>query len=116
MAVRKRLVREKKRKYKNKTNIESGMAWYKPGQWEALKRLSADGDEIENTYMEWIEYVQKKMKEFEAEGVKFKKVAVDVGELLAWCNENNLPMTGKSRSSFVAHKLYEQDKKSKKGK
>ena len=105
MAVKKRLKREKKRVYKNKKEAVFGIAWYKSEQWELLKKISLDADQLENTYVEWLEFAQKKLLELQAMGYKFEKVEVDVGELLAWCNERSLPVNSDSRAEFVTFKL-----------
>jgi hypothetical protein len=104
MAVKKRLVRETEKVYMHKKDSTIGVAWYKPEQWELLKKLSQDGDELENTFTEWIEFVQKKVRELRKMGIKVEKVKVDVKELLAWCNERSLPINGESRAAFVASK------------
>ena len=104
MAVKKKLVRETERVYIHKKDSAIGVAWYKPEQWELFKKLSQDGDELENTFLEWIEFAQKKVQELRKKGIKVEKVKVDVKELLAWCNERSLPINGESRAAFVASK------------
>ena len=110
MPVQKRLVRKRKRVYKDKIPRTVAVAWYKPEQWERLLEISRDRDELENTFTEWIEFAEKKVTELEAAGLKLVKVEVDVEELLAWCNKRSLPVDGESRSVFASYKLNKQPK------
>jgi hypothetical protein len=82
-----------------------GIAWYRPEQWERLRRISSDADELEETYEEWLRVVSQKSAELVIPGVSLRKVDVDVNELLIWCGMRNLPVDGTSRARFVAEKL-----------
>lgn len=104
MAVKKRLVRETIREYKHKGVHSIGVAWYKPEQWDLLKAVSEDRDELENTYTEWLEYAEKALREFRLKGIYLDKVEVDVEELSVWCKEKKVPVNGDSRVDFVIHK------------
>jgi hypothetical protein len=110
MPVQKRLVRKRKRVDKNKMPRAVAVAWYKPEQWERLKKISRDCDELENTFTEWIEFAEEKVIQLEAMGLKLEKVEVDVDEMLAWCNKRSLPVDGESRSMFASYKLNKQPK------
>lgn len=87
------------------------VAWYEPTQWLRLKEISEDGDRLEETYGEWQLLAEKAMKDLAAAGVIPEKVAVDVKELLIWCNERNLLVNGESRSKYAAWLMKERDSK-----
>jgi hypothetical protein len=115
MAVKKRKIRETTRIYLDKREeLDLGIAWYKPGQWELLKKVSQDGNLLENTYKEWLEFIEKKLIKLEKRGVAYKKITVDVKELLKWCKSRGYPINSESRSLYVSEKLMKGEKKSKK--
>lgn len=85
------------------------IAWYKPEQWQRLLEVSVDSDRLEKTFGEWQIFAEKAMEDFAARGSFPIKVVVDVEELLAWCNENGLPVNGESRSQYTARLLREMN-------
>ena len=82
-----------------------GVAWYRPEQWERLRHISSDADELEETYEDWLQLASQKCEELEKLGVSLQKVDIDVNALLMWCGMRNLPVDGKSRARFVTEKL-----------
>lgn len=86
-----------------------GVAWYRPEQWQRLREISIDKDGLEETYQEWVEGAEKAMRELRRQGVQPEKVDVDVEELLRWCQTQNVPVNGESRSNYVAVKMQEQE-------
>lgn len=76
---------------------------YKADQWETLKALSADTQDMENTFEEWLEYATQKIKELETQGIHIRKITVDVFELQQWCKKKNLPINGESRAQYIAN-------------
>lgn len=86
----------------------SGIAWYKREQWALLKSVSADADELEDTYDEWLEYAKRHQKDIWDTGINIFKVDVDVEELIRWCQDQGRPVDGAARAEFVSMKLKEQ--------
>ena len=91
----------------------TGVAWYKPEQWERLLDISEDADELEETYEEWKAFTEKKIKDLKKRGIIAKKVIVDTEDLLLWCNTYRMPVNGRSRSDYVAKTLREMARKEK---
>ena len=85
----------------------SGVAWYKREQWDLLKSVAPDADKLEKTYDEWIEYAERAFKDVRETGIDLVKV--DVEELIRWCKDKRRPVDGAARTSFVIHKLKEQN-------
>ncbi|NIM12145.1 MAG: hypothetical protein GTO45_08540 [Candidatus Aminicenantes bacterium] len=110
-ARRKRLIRKTSRVKGKSRDLKAGVAWYKPEQWELLKKVSQDRDELENTYMEWLEFAQEKLEELENMGMALEKVEVDVEDLVKWCKKRNLMVNGESRAAFVSYKQKNQETK-----
>ncbi len=44
-------------------NTEVGIAWYEAEQWSRLLEISADRDELEETYQEWVRDAERAIKE-----------------------------------------------------
>jgi len=90
---------------------ETGLAWYRREQWDRLRQVSEDADQLEERYDEWLALATKTLANLQASGMRIVKVEVDVNELQAYCAAHGLPVNSKSRSSFVADKLRQQDEK-----
>jgi hypothetical protein len=88
----------------------TGVAWYRPEQWQRLREVSVDVEKLEATHAEWLAVATKAISDLERRGISVIKVDVDVEELLSWCRHCSLPLDGKSRSTFAAHKLEQTNK------
>ncbi len=81
-----------------------GIAWYRPWQWERLRELATDSENIENTYGAWLDVVQARLREMNRAGIFPVKVDVDLDELVAWCKQKGVPLDAGGRAKFVAQK------------
>jgi hypothetical protein len=88
-----------------------GVAWYRAEQWDRLREISVDRDKLEETYEEWLASAEEALRQIRRSGKYAEKVAVDVGELLAWCRARNLDVDGKARAQYVAEMLRQRDQK-----
>jgi hypothetical protein len=86
-------------------NTSVGVAWYRPEQWQRLREISVDRDELEDTHQEWVRDTEKAIRELNRNGIQCVKVTVEVEQLLSWCQSQNLPVNGEARSRYVAEKL-----------
>ena len=93
--------------HSKKPNIPIGVAWYRPDQWDLLKALSTDSDQLEHTYGEWLRGATKALRMLIQEGADAWKVDVDVRELAAWCEREHVPLDGSARATFTANQLRE---------
>jgi len=102
--------KRKKRKGRSDEEITEvvGVAWYTPEQWDRLREISSDADNLEDTYEEWKSSAENALITLSASGAIARKVAVDVEELLRWCNSKNRPVDGAARSEFAWEKLKEE--------
>jgi hypothetical protein len=87
------------------TNAVVGVAWYRLKQWQRLRAISTDADNLEDTYEEWLRQAEQKVAELNALGLFVEKVDVDVEQLIAWCNERGLELDGHARSTYVTEIL-----------
>ncbi len=85
--------------------VVMGVAWYKREQWERLREISEDGDELGATYEEWERNVEKSLREMQKAGMYPEKVEIDVEGLLHWCNEQDRAVDGSARAQYATKKL-----------
>jgi hypothetical protein len=93
------------RKPKHKEKVVTGVGWYRPEQWQRLREISVDVDQLEKTHAEWLEFAEKTVKDLERLGVSIIKVDVDVEELQSWSQQQGLPVDGKARAEFITNKV-----------
>jgi hypothetical protein len=86
------------------------IVWYRPEQWQRVRDVATDADELEESYPEWFQVAQKRFAELQSSGLRVEKVDVDSEKLILWCNERGLENDGKARSLFAAERLSELDK------
>ena len=88
-----------------------GFAWYRPDQWQRVREISADEDDLHDSYLEWLQSAEERLQELRASGLRVEKVDVHSEALILWCNERGLEINGESRSRYVAERLSELDQK-----
>ena len=86
-------------------NVKIGVAWYLPEQWDRLREISDDRENLEKTYQEWLAVAENTCAMLAKEGVQAEKVIVDIAELEAWCRSKGKPITAEARSQFVSDYL-----------
>lgn len=82
-----------------------GIAWYRREQWQRLRQVSSDVDDLEETYEEWLNEASQTVRILKSIGASFEKVDVDVEELLRWCKDRGLSVDANARSGFAAEKV-----------
>jgi len=82
-----------------------GVAWFRKEEWPKLLEVSADRDQLEETYDEWLEFALASIIDVRAKGLRVEKVDVGVEELVAWCQARGVPVDGKTRADFASFKL-----------
>jgi hypothetical protein len=83
----------------------AGIGWYRKDQWEHLRRISADQDQLEATWEEWTENAERMLIKLMKEGCMPQKVPIDVSELELWCRARNRPCDGAARSEYVIWRM-----------
>jgi len=87
------------------------IVWYRPEQWQRVRDIATDSDELEASYIEWLKVAEEKLKELRRSGLRVEKVDVDSEKLILWCNERGLENNGQARSQYAAERLSELDQK-----
>ena len=89
----------------DEAQIVTGVAWYRPEQWQRLRDIAEDVDNLEETYDAWLQTAERMLRDGIPAGVVVEKIDIDVEEVLAWCNERGLPMNAQSRTQFVVERV-----------
>ncbi len=89
----------------HESRMVTGIAWYRPEQWERLREVSDDVENLEETYEAWLQTAERMIHEGIPADLPIEKVDLDVEEVLAWCNFHGLPMNAQSRSRYVSEKI-----------
>ena len=84
-----------------------GVAWYRREQWNRLLEVSADRDELEENYDDWLRTAEGTLKGLKQMGTALVKVDIDVNKLVAWCVVANRTLDGAARAEYVSKLLSE---------
>jgi hypothetical protein len=93
------------KKNSSEAKIITGVAWYRPEQWDRLREVAEDVDNLEETYDAWLKTAEQMIRDGIPSEVQVEKIDIDVEEVLAWCNVHSLPMNASSRSRFVSERV-----------
>jgi len=91
------------------TEIGAAIAWYREDQWERLREISADRDQLDETYAEWVVKAEEVVKQLAAQGLSIEKVEIDLDDLERWCAARGIPIDSRARASYAAEKARERD-------
>ena len=81
-----------------------GMAWYRPQQWQRLRQVSADMENLEENYHEWLVVASARFREMQEQGFDIRKVDLDVEDLVEWCEQKGRPVDGHARAEYALEK------------
>jgi hypothetical protein len=93
----------------------TGCAWYRADQWERLREISVDRDNLVETYEEWVADAERALRDMRQVGMHAEKVDVDVEALLAWCRAHNREVDSEARAHYAAEMLRRRDESHDKG-
>jgi hypothetical protein len=85
--------------------VVAGIAWFRANQWQLLRSLATDAEDLEETHEEWVKIAEKTIDDLARRGVLAQKVDVDVNELQAWCSAQNRPLDSSARAAYAAAHL-----------
>lgn len=88
-----------------KDEMVIGIAWFRRDEWPKLLEVSADRDQLENTYDEWLESARRTLLKLRAEGRRMEKVEVGVEQLLEWCRTRHVPVDAAARAGLASARL-----------
>ena len=96
---------------KSSDNFLIGYAWYSRNQWALLKASSADSQDLEPTYDEWLPHATESFEKLKKEGYNIRKVEINVEDLIEWCRSQRIPLDGAARSRYAGEMARIQDTK-----
>jgi hypothetical protein len=85
--------------------VVAGIAWFRANQWQLLRSLATDADDLEETHEEWVKIAEKTIEDLARQRVHTQKVDVDVNELQAWCSAQKRPLDSSARAAYAAAHL-----------
>ncbi|MFZ1218071.1 MAG: hypothetical protein WAO00_02205 [Chthoniobacterales bacterium] len=85
--------------------IVAGIAWFSADQWQLLRSLATDAEDLEETHEEWVKIAEKTIEDLARQGLRAQKVDVDVNELQAWCLAQNRRLDSSARAAYAAAHL-----------
>jgi hypothetical protein len=79
------------------------IGWYTPEQYARLREASTD-----QQWFQWEAKATETLEILRAEGLAARKLAVDVEEMIAWCESAGKPFNSASRAEFISKKCRKQ--------
>lgn len=82
-----------------------GFAWYDREQWERLRDLSVDPEDLDPSFDDWEASAIEAECELLANGHEVLRVRITAEGLSAWCKANKEPLNRAARAAYVSHLL-----------
>jgi hypothetical protein len=84
-------------------SLNVGVAWFAEEQWPRYRQLMTD--DTDELYADWRKKAQETFDRLKKEGVRVRKVPIDLTEFELWCRASQKPFTGASRAAYAQHLL-----------
>lgn len=91
----------------------TGMSWYYREDFENIKKILVDGENIGISYDDWLRRAENGYNHLVSNGQLVEKVYISSIYFPKWCEENNLELNSKARLRFtseIVHKKYLEKK------
>lgn len=86
-----------------------GVAWYAAAEWQRLREIADDPEQLEETHAEWERLAQQMMEDMAARGMLLERVDVRIDDLEAWCREQGQPVDANARAAYATELLRRKD-------
>jgi hypothetical protein len=96
----------------SQSDAVAAVAWYRPEQWENLRKISVDRNKLEATHAEWLEIAVKTLFSLREMRLDVRPIEVNVDELAHWCKNQKRKVDASARAAFAAFKLREAEENS----
>jgi hypothetical protein len=103
----------RKDRRKKNDDLVVGFGWYDRAQWQRLTEVVPDRSELDSTFEQWETSATETFEGLRRNGVKVKRIDVDVEAMLAWCAERSLPLTSEARAEYITYETKRRDQQSK---
>jgi len=88
--------------------LVTGIATYKPEQWEAFLASATDRNALDDTWEKWNAGLHKLTAEFDAKKVPYVLVQLDVDEINEFCRREGIRNDGSARAKLACLKAQDQ--------
>lgn len=85
-----------------------GFAWYDRDNWERLREMSVDPEDLDSSFDEWEVSAIEAECELIALGQEVVRVPVTAEGLAAWCKATKRPLNRAARAAYVSQILTKQ--------
>lgn len=92
-------------------NYLIGIGEYLKEDYEEILKISEDRDNLDHTWKDWKKNKENSKKQLIEQGLNLVDIIVRPAELVKYCRDRGLKITGKTRSQFISFKTQELDKK-----
>lgn len=99
---------------KKKPGILFGIPEYRKEDWQRLREISVDKNQLENTWKSWKYEYNRTRKNMKKRGMTIVEVLVDIDELIDYCKKHGLEINADARARFAADKVRLMQKKANK--
>jgi hypothetical protein len=88
-------------------NIQiTGMVWYKRENYERIRSMFDDGNNLHATYDEWLKAAETGRRSIESKGIKVVFAYIDPDEFIIWCERNGMKLNAEARNRFASETAY----------
>ena len=95
----------------HRRKVTIGIAWFRSDQWDLLRRLAADTDDLEQTHAEWVACAGKAIRDLAKQPITVRKTDVDVNVLQAWCLMHDRPLDSAARAEYASAQLRDSNER-----
>lgn len=78
------------------------IAWYRPQDYDRLKAMFVDGDEMPDTFQEWERSVLEMVAVLKSSGQRVVQAYIDPETFPAWCAARGLPLDTYAKTLYGA--------------
>lgn len=79
-----------------------GIVWFREDDFEAARRLMADGDTLPDTYADWLDAARLGEQHQRRAGYKLVRALIRSKDFKAWCKARDLELNASARTAFAA--------------
>lgn len=79
-----------------------GMVWYRRKDYEAVRAIMVDSEDLPDTYDKWFYQADKTAKQLKRHGLMVERVYINPQEFPEWCKAKGMPLNASARSAFAS--------------
>jgi len=77
------------------------VAWFLRKDYALFKRLSPEDSSLPDTFEEWLEFAEKQVAQYEANGMIIRKIAIRPHRFAGYCDSRGLNRNRVARDAFA---------------